>query len=900
MLFSKRNPLRGIATFLLDAAILFAMTFPWLSRAGSTVAAHWDPPFHAWKLCYAARWILAGHILPPDGNTNMYYPHPGAFFYEALHWPQALVAAPLLAAGWNDTLAMHTVLVLFWLLSGWCFRLLLREAGLGRAAAWAGGVFWLFLPYRFSYLPEFNMQLSFGLPLVLLFLLRYERKPGLGPAVGMALAWWLQATSELYQAFFLLFILPFWLLPLFRSRPDVLRSWKIGWRPFVAAVAVGGILSWIWLGPYLPILSGGTLLRDEAEVVKHALEPLSWFRAEGMSPFFSGVRAHRDEMIVYPTLLVAACALFCRAWRGRDQDTSVLETTLRWIRTGSFLLFWGFVALVRLHVHPQGCLTAATICPFPGILAGVAILFLPRQSREERIFDAFATSALFAFFMAFGPRLTDLATGTTADNPLFLFFYDHIRALHGFRVVSRFSVFAEMFLCYAAALFLDRACHRLSLFRQRKVHWAWKLIPTGIMTLVLGFFLWEARVRIPYTARPIRDFSESPVLKAFDSIPDGGVLAILPMGNRYSDSEQMLSIAGSTRLSVYAWGGTYPPYTRAVQGAAMQLWEGRPEPFAELLRELWPEAYPLLDRKQLREPERERVADALARIADPVSEDEDLTLYRLRQDLSERTEFIKRIRPDFVNRAPNARFRLSSASGDARVWVDLNGRLLGVWEVGTNTMDCTVALPAESRTTNEPNRLRFHAERDVPFLIDSFALSNTRGAGVEPQPPTEKFCPSWTGLTREVPSDMESVSIDWPGGLRLDGYSMESLTEDGWLRVRMCIHPPASKTVRSSLLVCLGIALDGNVLWEEPFRLSDILDRNAAEIGFGERDFLIEREIQVPSEFRARNRYNGVSLTIRSETGKRLTGNTGEGARVRRLVLPIGEPTCNPIANTRE
>ena len=45
----------------LYAAAVAALSWPWLATASTRVLDHWDPPFHAWKLMFAARSLLAGH-----------------------------------------------------------------------------------------------------------------------------------------------------------------------------------------------------------------------------------------------------------------------------------------------------------------------------------------------------------------------------------------------------------------------------------------------------------------------------------------------------------------------------------------------------------------------------------------------------------------------------------------------------------------------------------------------------------------------------------------------------------------------------------------------------------------------------------------------------------------------
>ena len=127
--------------FLLMLVAVLGMTWPWLQTFSNAMLNHWDPPFHAWKLEYVARAILNGHLLPPDGNTNMYYPYSGTLYYEALHWPQALLAAPLF--GWlnlNPVLVYHVILVLFWALTGVCTWMLMLALGSTRRSALLGAL----------------------------------------------------------------------------------------------------------------------------------------------------------------------------------------------------------------------------------------------------------------------------------------------------------------------------------------------------------------------------------------------------------------------------------------------------------------------------------------------------------------------------------------------------------------------------------------------------------------------------------------------------------------------------------------------------------------------------------------------------------------------------------------
>ena len=194
------------------AGLILLLTWPWCLHWTGEFLAHWDPPFHAWKLEFMARRILAGDIFCSSGgtgNTNMLYPQSGALYFEALQWPPALFAAALFAfTRLPSETVYHLSLLVFWALSAPCLYWLLRELSCGKAAALAGALVFCILPHRMTYCVEFQMELVYAIPLVYLFLLRFFRRWSLADAVGLAASWWLLAVSELYEAVFVLMSLP--------------------------------------------------------------------------------------------------------------------------------------------------------------------------------------------------------------------------------------------------------------------------------------------------------------------------------------------------------------------------------------------------------------------------------------------------------------------------------------------------------------------------------------------------------------------------------------------------------------------------------------------------------------------------------------------------------------------
>ena len=295
----------GLALFAALTALVVGVTWPWARTFATGFVSHWDPPFHAWKLNLVAESILQGHLLPPDRNTNVFFPSSLTLYYEALHWPQAVAAAGLRLATDNLVLVYHLVLVGFWSLAGVCFFALCREVGLGRPGALLGAVIFTIMPYRTSYLLEFNMQLCAGLVLFLFFFVRFMREPTVGNALGAVLSFWFQAVSELYQSLIALTVLPLLAAPYLRdlaARHLRRRSW---YTAVAVACLAGGALCWYFLWPYQVLHANEGFSRSLGEMETHFLEPLSYLRgfvAERLLPHVSRIR--RDEMSVTVTVAV--------------------------------------------------------------------------------------------------------------------------------------------------------------------------------------------------------------------------------------------------------------------------------------------------------------------------------------------------------------------------------------------------------------------------------------------------------------------------------------------------------------------------------------------------------------------------------------------------------------------
>ena len=867
---------------LLLVVSILAITWPWAQAFSSAFLSHWDPPFHAWKLELVARTILSGHLLPPEGNTNMYYPHTGALYFEALHWPQALVASLFFAFTDNSVLVYHLVLIFFWALSGVCLWMLLLALGTTRPAALLGALLFTLMPYRISYMVEFNMQLCFALPLFFFFMVRFFQRPSIRYACGMALAWCLQATSELYQAIFLLLILPFPGLALMVPHRKWLRSFRHFWLPALCAALLGGVLTYVFLLPYLTMLNTHEVNRNLQEISTHILEPLSFLRPGGRFHILASMDARRDEMIVYPTLamiLLATLHLIFDAKR-----LSVLPAP-RWIRVCralrwiSLSLFFALTFSIYFLGAPPWLAHVYSLLPVVTVLVSLLTLLHPAQRDIPSLFTAgLFAAAVFAFFMSMGPALTIRHVPFSTPNTLYLWLYKHISALQGFRVVSRFSIYLLLFMAVASALAWSQ------IERQWLKRPLWRLL--WILPLLLAVF---ESIPPPFRLSPMQCPLSTPVLDYLDHLQQPYVLAVAPLGERSYDSRYMLQIGRSDRLFVYAWGGAYPHYTRQVK-LAMEPTNPDATKASHLLRALWPECFVLEDKSVSRKARIPfNYAELFANETEILAEDDRFALLRFTPPTDASPQQIRLIRRDYLQANPLLTFRARTRPDipSATLWLDVNGYPVGRWTLTSESQEFQVEIPSRYCVPLLPNRFRFHTENEAPFFLDSFTpapLNASSTAAASTPPPSE--CPPWVEHLHQIPPSATPVNIHYPHHFSIlaceplettvaIGHTLHLLS---YVQCPRDLEVAASSSVRARL-----VAPDGQWI-EEGASLIAQSDINDIACQIHPSIYRLQTLLPIPERLPPGD-YK-LTLLLRDTRDKRLTG-TQDGKSAKLFPTPV-------------
>jgi len=592
----------GEALLVLLAAmgLIALVTWPWAAHLGSAVSTHWDVGLHAWKLNWNARHILDGGVLLPGYHANFFYPQAYTLALDDLFWAPSYFAAPVLGLSANPILTYNLTFLFFWALNGLAMFLLLRELGLGRQAAWLGGLAFGLSPYLVSYYLEFNGILCFGLPLVLWLLVRFIKKPGVWAGLFLALASWAQAVSALYYTAILSLSLPLVLVPLLRERSGLLRSgrfWALGAGSLVAVTG----LCWLYLRPYILLHNHLGLGRGLGEMSLHSCDALSYLRNCSAFVASTGIPwpginldAVRPEVIVWPGLavlaLVYAWGFRLGLWPGATRRSGLGQgwAWLPWARIVCLGLFlaWEVTADLTSARALGGALGNLVLnLAILGILGSSLLLsLLPQDLGLRRRFVAgLATAAFLCFFISLGPKISVGAHQALADNWLVQFLAD-LEVLHITRVLSRYGIMVLFALVVVASLAFDHL--------PVKRPWKW-----AIFAVALGLIVLEANAQRnqPYVNPP---HFPNPALEQTLRNQEPCTVLVLPLGDRELDSLYMLQVAGdrSRRYLINGWTGFGYEYGKNL---GRLFSRGDWQQGCRELARLWPDPLIVVDRAGL-------------------------------------------------------------------------------------------------------------------------------------------------------------------------------------------------------------------------------------------------------------------------------------------------------------
>jgi hypothetical protein len=321
------TPKQHAAAFTFFALLAIVMTWPLLPNIGRAVAYPGDPYINTWVLDWD--WHATFHQPGRLFQANIFYPAKYSLAFSENLYGIAVVLFPLRAADVTPLAAYNVAMLLGYTLCGVGAYLLAREITGSMWGAIAAGIFYAFLPYRFTHAPHVQYVWAGTLPLLLYALVRYARQPDWRHAFwfGGAFLW-----NGLSNVHFFLF-----------GSVAVMMTIAI-LRPPLARIAVAGAVAMLVLVPFLyPYRAASKLYgmeRSWDETMGHSAEPHDWLLNNfAWRPYPTANDPKADpERWLFPgalALCLAVVAFVSREWK---------PLTLAW----SWVLL-GFIGSLGLH-----------------------------------------------------------------------------------------------------------------------------------------------------------------------------------------------------------------------------------------------------------------------------------------------------------------------------------------------------------------------------------------------------------------------------------------------------------------------------------------------------------------------------------------------------------------------
>lgn len=315
------------AALLFFAALTLFMTWPLLPNINRAVAYPGDPYINTWVLDWDwyATFHQAGHLF----QANIFYPARYSLAFSENLYGIAIVLFPLRAFGVSPLTAYNAAMLLGYAFCGFAAYLLAFEVAGSVWGAIAAGIFYAFLPYRFTHVAHVQYVWAGTLPLLLFALLRYKRRPDWPHAIWFGAAFLWNGLSNIH--FFL-----------FGTIAIVMTIAIL--RPPLARIAVAGAIAMLLLAPFLyPYHAASKLYgmeRSWDETMSRSAEPRDWLLNNfAWRPYPTIDDAAVDpERWLFPGALALCFALIAFASR----DWKPLALAWSWV-------ILGFIGSLGLH-----------------------------------------------------------------------------------------------------------------------------------------------------------------------------------------------------------------------------------------------------------------------------------------------------------------------------------------------------------------------------------------------------------------------------------------------------------------------------------------------------------------------------------------------------------------------
>ncbi len=363
------------------------MTWPLAPNLTRAVADPGDPYINVWALDWD--WYATQHQPLRLFEANAFYPAKHSLAFSDHIYGIALLLFPLRAAGVDALTAHNAGMLLGFAFSGFAAFLLGRRISGSALAGIAAGVFYAFVPFRFTHLGHLHFIFAGWLPTLLVALLHYARRPSLGRAALFGVAFLMNGLSNIHWLLFGSIAIAL-SLPIAVPRPR-------DWMRIAAATAIALALLAPFLLPYFVVEK----TYGVHETMDYTATPRDWLNpgvANRLYRRFADTRVDAERWL-FPGALSIALAVAGAVIARRERRTlavALLWVALLWVALG----FIGSLGLITSFGAIRAPARWANIA-YVGMAMLVAFAVAPLARRWR--WAAAAIAALFVFELRAAP-----------------------------------------------------------------------------------------------------------------------------------------------------------------------------------------------------------------------------------------------------------------------------------------------------------------------------------------------------------------------------------------------------------------------------------------------------------------------------------------------------------------
>jgi hypothetical protein len=291
-------------------ALSAVMTWPLVHNLSRAVAWPGDPFINIWILDWD--WYATLHQPLSLFDATAFHPARYSLAYSENLYGVALLLFPLRALGAGPIAAYNIAMLLGYAFSGFAAYLLGQHVSGSRWAGIAAGVFYAFLPFRFTHASQVQHVWGGWLPLMLYLLLRYTEAPTWKRAGWFAAAFLMNGLTSIHALLFGSVAIAV-TIAVERRRPRRLDRRRLagGWGELVIATSLAILLLLPFLIPYLQVAKLYGMERSWEEVQRFSAMPSDWLATNTHNRLYRAfAHGSEPERWLFPGLLCLIVGAF--------------------------------------------------------------------------------------------------------------------------------------------------------------------------------------------------------------------------------------------------------------------------------------------------------------------------------------------------------------------------------------------------------------------------------------------------------------------------------------------------------------------------------------------------------------------------------------------------------------